>query len=100
MKPFWIMTLALASMGWAIAQDVPPPPPMKGDAASLADTMKFLQSKLPGKVNYMVYIHNNVTGNDATKKASTEKSNVSADAGSCRIAYHSLRITDGANYIR
>lgn len=56
LNPFrWITTLALASMGWAIAQDVPLPPPMQAVAASLEDTMKFIQDKPPGTVNYFIY---------------------------------------------
>jgi hypothetical protein len=97
MKRLLTMTLALASMGYAIAQDVPPPPPLKGDAASLADTMKFLQSKLPGKVNYIVYFHDNITGTELPPmKRSFELSNVSADAGSCTIRFHS-RFDNGKN---
>ena len=96
MKAFWIPTLALASTGWAIAQDVPPPPPMRGDAASLEDTMKFLAGKLPGRVNFMVYQHDSITGTDLTYKETSEKSNLFADAGSCKIGYHSVRIVDGA----
>ncbi|HXM43121.1 MAG TPA: hypothetical protein VN924_17930 [Bryobacteraceae bacterium] len=88
MKAFWITTLALACVGSAIAQDVPPPPPMRGDAATLQDTMKFIQDKLPGKVNYILYIHDNVTGIDGTLKGSLELTNVSADAGRCRIDDH------------
>jgi hypothetical protein len=89
MKAFWITTLALASMGWAIAQDVPPPPPMRGDAASLQGTMKFIQDKLPGKVNSVLYRHNNISGTDENPiKESFELSNVSADASRCYITFH------------
>jgi hypothetical protein len=98
-KAFWITTLALVSMGWAIAQDVPPLPPMRGDAATLGDTMKFLAGKLPGKVNFMVYVHDNITGKDGANKESSEKRNLFADAGSCKIGYHTLRIVDGANTV-
>jgi len=96
MKAFWISTLALASIVCVIAQDVPPPPPMRGDAASLKDTMKFIQDKLPGKVNYIVYGHDNVTGVDGTGKRSFEVNNVSADAGLCSIRFHS-RFDNGKN---
>jgi hypothetical protein len=79
--------LALASMGWAIAQDVPAPPPMRGEA-SLEDTMKFIQDKLPSKVNYKIYRHDNVTGTDLSSEYTFEVRNVSADAGRCRIDVH------------
>ena len=85
---FWITTLALASMSLAIAQDVPPPPPMRGEAASLKDTMRFLQDKLPGKVNYMMYRHDNITGADISGKFAFELWKVSADADRCRIDAH------------
>jgi hypothetical protein len=90
MKPFSITMLTLALMECAIAQDVPPPPPLRGDAASLEDTMKFLASRLPSKVNYIVYTHDNVAGTDLPAvKRSFEVSNVSADASSCSIRFHS-----------
>jgi hypothetical protein len=99
MRAFWIIpTLALASTGWATAQDVPPPPPMRGEAASLEDTMKFLQDKLPGKVNYMVYIHDNATGVDKSGKRSFELSNVAADAGHCSVSFHE-RFVNGTNHV-
>jgi hypothetical protein len=97
MKALWITTLALASIGRVVAQDVPPPPPMRGDAASLKDTLKFIQDKLPGKVNYIVYPHDNVAGTDPPPaKRSFELSNVSADASRCYIGFHS-RFDNGKN---
>ena len=86
-------------MGWAIPQDIPPLSPMRGDAATLGDTMKFLAGKLPGKVNFMVYVHDNITGKDGTHKESSEKRNLFADEGSCKIGYHTLRIVDGATTV-
>jgi hypothetical protein len=88
MKTFWAMTLTLASIQCAIAQEVPPPPPMRGDQASLKDTMKFVQDKLPGKVNYIVYGHDNIAGTDSVLKRSFVLSNVSADADACHISFH------------
>jgi hypothetical protein len=98
MKAFLITTLALASMGCAVAQDPhepPPPPPMRGDAASLQDTMKFIQDKLPSKVNLMVYAHDNVAGTDKSVHLSVDVSNVSANPDRCRIDFHWLVIVDG-----
>jgi hypothetical protein len=94
-KAVWSM--ALISMGWATAQDVPPLPPMRGDAASLKDTMKFIQDKLPARVNYIVYGHDNVAGTDLTSlKRSFELNNVSADASRCSIGFHE-RFDNGKN---
>jgi len=73
----------------AFAQDVPAPPPLRGDAASIKDTLKFLQAKLPSKVNFLLYVHNNVTGGDAKPvQGAIEISRVSSDEGSCLILYH------------
>jgi hypothetical protein len=56
----------------------------------LTDTMKFIQEKLPGVVNYMVYRHDNITGIDAPpQKARLTLTQVSADAGRCSISFHS-----------
>jgi hypothetical protein len=63
--------------------------PLRGDAASLTDTMKFIQDKLPGKVNYMVYGHDNITGTDGRILRSLVVTNVSADAGRCYIGFRS-----------
>jgi hypothetical protein len=90
LRAFWITTLALASMVCANAQDVPPLPPLRGDAASLPDTMRFIQNKLPSKVNYMVYSHNNVAGTDLSPdKRIFEVTDVSADTSRCYISFHS-----------
>jgi hypothetical protein len=99
MKVFWITMLALASIGWAIAQDVPPLPPLRGDAASLKDTMRFIENKISGKVNYVVYSHDNVTGGDAFEKRSMELSDVFADADSCSISFH-FRFDNGKNFVQ
>ena len=88
MQIHWITTLALALMGWAMAQDVPPPVPLRAAAASLQDTMKFIQDKLPSKVDYVIYRHDNVTGADLRSKYSFEVRHVSADAERCRIDVH------------
>ena len=95
MNIFWIATLTLASLASAKAQDVPPLAPLRGDAASLPDTMKFIEDKVTGKVNYIVYWHDNITGTDSPPaKLTFEISNVSADAGRCQIRYH-VRFDDG-----
>ena len=50
--------------------------------------MKFIQDKLPGKVNYVVYGHDNIAGTDSTLKRSFDLSNVTADASRCSIGFH------------
>ena len=81
--------LVLASMRLATAQDIPPLPPLRGDAANLVDTMKFILEKLPGKVNYMVYGHDNLAGTDALPiRRSFVLSGVTADANRCSISFH------------
>ena len=89
MKQVQIMILALVSVGWAIAQDVPPLEPLRGDAASLSDTMKFLNDKLPSKVNYAMYGHNTITGTDSpVTKKSYELSYVITSASGCSIRFN------------
>jgi hypothetical protein len=89
MKAIWIAPLLLASMV-AKAQEIPPLAPLRGDVASLADTMKFIQEQLPGTANYMLYGHNSITGtDDSPAKASFTLTLVSADASRCSISFHS-----------
>jgi len=95
MKAFRFAMLALAAMGCAVAQDVPPPPRPKDEGPSLEVTMKFLQEKLPGQVNYIVYFHDDVVGTDCTNKRSQGVSNVAADAGRCHVGYHLRYIREG-----
>ena len=88
MKTLWI-TMTLAFIGGATAQDIPPLAPLRGDAATLKDTMKFIQGKLGGTVNYMTYAHDNVAGTDsAPVKRRYQLGNVSADPGRCYISFH------------
>ena len=89
MKTPWIMAMALASFGCATAQEIPPLAPLRGDGASLKDTMKFLEGKLPaGKVNYVVYTHNNEKNTDSSVKRSFELSDVTANSDRCSISFH------------
>jgi hypothetical protein len=85
----WITTMALASVVCATPQDIPPLAPLRGDAATLKDTLKFVQEKLPGKVSYIIYPHDNVAGSDLTPiKRSFKLSDVSVDADHCSISFH------------
>jgi hypothetical protein len=84
-----ITTLTLASIGCTtVAQDVPPLPPLRGDAANLKDTMKFIENKLPGVVQYAVYMHDNTSGKDGTVFRMVQLTNVTADPGRCSIKGH------------
>src|SRR5450755_3599036 len=99
MKPSWTVAVML-SVGGAIAQhpgEPPAPPPMRGDAASLKDTMKFIQDKLPSRVNYVVYGHDNITGVEApAAKRSFELSNVYTDDSRCSVRFHWRLDTKGS----
>jgi len=87
MKAFWIAPFLLLTS--VKAQEIPPLAPLRGDAANLVDTMTFIQEKLPGTVNYMLYIHNNIVGTDyPPKKGSFALTQVSTDAGRCSISFH------------
>jgi len=72
--------------------------PPQGDGPSLEDTMKFIQDKLPGRVNYVVYVHDNLVGTDWALKRSFELTNVYADANRCFIGFH-LRFDNGKNSV-
>ena len=50
--------------------------------------MKFIQDKLPSKVTYVIYRHDNATGADLSAKYAFEVRHVSADAERCRIDAH------------
>lgn len=97
-RVFLSAALVLSSTGMARAQEIPPLPPLRGDAASLTDTMRFIEDKVKGKVNYMIYYHNNGAETpDAIFRRSREVSAVIADASSCSIDFHS-RSSDGGGY--
>jgi len=49
MNAFWIAPLLVLASTVTNAQEIPPLAPLRGDAASLVDTMKFIQEKLPGR---------------------------------------------------
>jgi hypothetical protein len=90
MKAFWTTPLLLLASTVVKAQDIPPLAPLRGDAASLADTMKFIQEKLPRTVNYMLYVHDNIAGTDLPPvRVTSILTQVSADAARCSISYHS-----------
>ena len=75
-----IATMALASVACAMAQDIPPLAPLRGDGATLKDTMKFIEDMFSSKVTYALYGHNNITGTDSQViRKSYEDSNVSGD---------------------
>ncbi|MGA7410097.1 MAG: hypothetical protein WBW33_06400 [Bryobacteraceae bacterium] len=80
------------------AQDVPPPPPpKKDDGPSIEDTMKFIEEKLTsvGKLNFIVYIHDNKAGSDWTNSRTIEIDKVYASPAFCRLDYHISAVRDG-----
>jgi hypothetical protein len=82
--------------GVALAQqNVPPPPKPPDNGPSLADTMKFIQEKLNGlgPINFVVFAHDDVAGNDWTYQRKVEISNLVADSHSCIVQYH-FTVTD------
>jgi hypothetical protein len=85
-------TLAALLLGCICAsgQDVPPPPKLKDDGPSLADTMKFIKERLNsiGPVNHVAYGHDNIGGSDAVNKFSIQATNVRANVAACRMDYH------------
>ena len=50
--------------------------------------MKFIQEKLPGTVNFMVYPHDNVAGTDQRPQRVSSTLTLAADAGRCQISFH------------
>jgi hypothetical protein len=91
MKAFIVGT-ALVLAAALMAQDAPPQQEApQADGPTLKDTMKFIQEKLAGRVNYVVYGHDNITNSDSTPlKRSFLLNNVVADASRCSIGFHSM----------
>lgn len=77
--------LALASA--LFGQNPPPQQPQEG-GPSLEETMKFLHDKLPGKLYWVIYGHDNIQNTDSVVKRSVEVSNVNADASRCMVGFH------------
>lgn len=99
MKAFWITPLLLLASAVAQAQEIPPLPPLRGDVASLTDTLNFIVEKLPVTANFMIYGHNNVTGTDDPPiRASQALTKASSNAGSCSISFH-LKFGTGKNTV-
>jgi FKBP-type peptidyl-prolyl cis-trans isomerase len=88
-----MMFFLVLAVSAALAQGkkaVPPPPKPADEGPSLEVTMKFIQDKLNGigPVNYVVYLHDNVVGNDWTNQLKVEFTKVVANPGECRIGFH------------
>jgi hypothetical protein len=85
------------TVGVAHAQQkkpVEPPPKPADEGPSLEVTMKFIQSKLSSKANFIEYIHDDAQNTDRIVQMSVETSKVVADPAGCRIAYHTSTIRD------
>jgi hypothetical protein len=81
---FLVSTLAFAQ------KQVAPPPKPADDGPSIEVTMKFIEDKLNavGTINFILYLHDGVTGIDWSNKRSWGISNVVADPNTCFIKYH------------
>jgi len=89
MKAFWTIAPLLLASVFANAQEIPPLAPLRGDVASLSDTLNFIVEKLPVTANFMIYGHNNITGTDDPPiRASQALTKASSNAGSCSISFH------------
>jgi hypothetical protein len=73
---------------------VEPPPKPPDESPSLEATMKFIQSKVSSKTNFVEYIHDDAQNTDRIVQMSVETSKVVADPAGCRIAYHTSTIRD------
>ncbi|MGA2171298.1 MAG: hypothetical protein ABSG62_24200 [Terracidiphilus sp.] len=91
-----VSALIIAATASVAQQAVEPPPRPDDSGPSLDVTLKFIQDKIKntGKVNWVVYCHNNVNGDDITGLFSREKMNVATDASMCRVSYHRKEIRD------
>jgi hypothetical protein len=91
-----VSVLIFAVATAAAQQSVAPPPRTADSGPSLEATLKFLQDKLRniGKMNWAVYCHNNIEGDDVSSLFSREKINVTADVPNCRITYHRKEFRD------
>jgi hypothetical protein len=92
-----LLSLPLALVATASAQQPVQPPPQPVSGPSLAVTMQFIQDKLSGlgQVNYAAYNHDNA-GQDAdwVTHFTTTDTNIVADPAACKISYHEKRIKD------
>jgi hypothetical protein len=90
--------LAVVACRLVRAQDVSPPPKPQDSGPSLEATMKFIQERLEaiGPVNYIAYLHDNLTGNDWTDRDQNLTSEVKAIPATCLIEFDvSLKRTIG-----
>jgi len=84
--------MGIALVSALLGQDATPlRPPPNIEGPTLKDTLNFIQDKLPGRVNYIVYSPNKVSNTDLPPlKLTLMVSNVFADAGRCSISFNML----------
>jgi hypothetical protein len=95
----FLLSLSLSMICFAASiavaqQKVPPPPKPPDEGPSLADTMQFIQSKLPHTFDYLVYSRDGATGGEETFRLTDTLSDVAADPQTCSISYHWTRSRD------
>lgn len=76
-KALWIVSLLVLPSSMQIAA-----------GQTLDETLKFLQEKIPGKVNYIVYGENGLTGASNGLKRTLQLGSVYADMDQCSITFH------------
>jgi hypothetical protein len=100
-KRIWLVSLAMICFASSVAlaqQKVPPPPKPPDQGPSLQETMKFIEDKLNGvgPVNFVIFLHDDVAGNDWTIQRKVEISKVNAQPEICNVAYHATVTENGA----
>jgi hypothetical protein len=88
------MCFAVLAASAALAQQkkvVPPPPKPADPGPNLVVTMKFIQDKVAeqGKLNFAVFTHDAITGEDGAARYASEVSNLVLDAANCRVRLES-----------
>ncbi len=90
----WLLAVcfAIVAVSAALAQEKKNVSAAKpaDEGPSLEVTMKFIQDKLNdvGPVDFVIYRHNDIQGDDDIGKVRAECTKVVADPGTCRVSYH------------
>jgi hypothetical protein len=103
-KRIWLVSLAMICFASSVAlaqQKVPPPPKPPDDGPGLEETLRFIQEKLNGvgPISFIVYMHDNLHGNDWTLQFRTEVTKVQVHADSCILNYHVNQVMNGTTIL-